>query len=87
VDILGIDKTMTLVRERYFWPSINKDVKKFVECCRICQLAKGRSQNTGLYTPLPVPERPWEDISMDFVLGLPRMQSGHDSVMVVVEYF
>jgi hypothetical protein len=71
---VGIDKTTTLVKERYFWPSINKDVKKFVECCRIFQLAKGKSQNTGLYTPLLVPERPWEDISMEFVLGLPRTE-------------
>jgi len=39
----GIDKTITLVKEIYFWPSINKDVKKIVECCRIFQLAKGRS--------------------------------------------
>jgi hypothetical protein len=59
------------MRERYFWPTINKDVKKFVEFCIIFQLAKGRSQNTRLSTPLPVLERPWEDISMEFVLGLP----------------
>jgi hypothetical protein len=83
----GIDKTTVLVKERYFWPSINKDVKIFVECCRIFQLAKGKSQNIGLYTPILVPKRPWEDISMDFILGLPRMQSGHDYVMVVVDKF
>ena len=65
-----MDKTSKLVKERYFWPSINKDVRKFVECCRVCQLAKGRSQNIGLYTPLSVPKKPWEDVSMDFVLGL-----------------
>lgn len=76
-----------MVKERYFWPSINKDFIKFVERCRVCQLAKGRSQNTCLYTPFHVPERPWEYISMDFVLGLPRTQKGHDSVMVVVDIF
>jgi hypothetical protein len=40
-----------------------------------------------LYTQLSVPKIPWEDTSMDFVLGLPRMHSTHDSVMVVVEKF
>jgi hypothetical protein len=66
-----MDKTTSLVKEWYFWPNINKDFRKFFECCKVCQLTKGRSQNTGLYTPLLVPERPWEDVSMDFVLGFP----------------
>lgn len=68
----GMDKATMLVKERYFWSSINKYVNKFVECCRDCQLAKGRSQNMGLYSPLPIPKKPWEDVSMDFVLGIPR---------------
>ena len=63
------------------------DVKKFIEKCRICQHAKGRRQNTGLYQPLPIPTRPWDSISMDFVLGLPRTQRGNGYIYVVVDSF
>ena len=58
-----------------------------MERCRTCHIAKTHGQNIGLYTPLPVPMAPWEDVSIDFVVGLPRTQRHKVFVMVVVDRF
>ena len=63
------------------------DVERYVLRCEICRKAKSRLNLHGLYTPLSIPSTPWEDISMDFVLGLPHTKRGSDSVFVVVDRF
>jgi hypothetical protein len=83
----GHDKTFAQLSSSYYWPGMRTEVIKFVNRCRICQHAKGKRQNTRLYQPLPIPERPWDAISMDFMLGLPRTQRGFDSIFVVVYRF
>lgn len=62
-------------------------MSKFVQQCQICQLSKGIVQNTGLYSPLPVPITAWVDIAMDFVTGLPRNQSNFNFIFVMVDRF
>lgn len=81
----SIDKTLDQLNHFYYWPRMRRDVQRFVTRCKVCQLAKGHSQNTRLYTPLPIPSKPWDSVSLDFILGLPRMQWGYDLVMVVVD--
>ena len=83
----GRDKTVASVTNSFYWPTINRYVVNLVKQCRTCSMAKQRKQNTGLYTPLPVPIRPWEDVSMDFVLGLPRTPKRQDSIFIVVDCF
>ena len=63
------------------------DVTQFFATCIDCQHTKyERKQIAGLLCPLPVPHRPWEDLSLDFITGLPPYH-GHTVILVVVERF
>ncbi|XP_074555934.1 uncharacterized protein LOC141811777 [Curcuma longa] len=83
----GVRKTLDVLVEHFFWPHMKRDVVKFCEKCITCRQAKSRSLPHGLYTPLPIPSEPWVDISMDFVVGLPRSKRGMDSIFVVFSPF
>ena len=83
----GVKKTEDVLATHFFWPKMRQDVERFVARCTTCQKVKSRLNPHGLYMPLPVPSVPWEDISMDFVLGLPRTKKGRDSIFVVVDRF
>jgi hypothetical protein len=66
---------------------MRRDVERLVVRCTTCQKAKSHLNNHDLYMPLPVPTSPWIDISMDFVLGLPRTKKGMNIIFVVVDRF
>ena len=80
----GVLKTLDILHEHFYWPNMKHDVQSICDKCITCRQAKSKVRPHGLYTPLPVPNQPWIDISMDFVLGLPRTQSGKDNIFVVV---
>jgi hypothetical protein len=83
----GAKKTEQVLADHFFWPKMRRDVERYVLHCVTCHKAKSRLNSHGLYTPLLIPSVPWEDISMDFVLGLPRNKRGRDSIFVVVDHF
>jgi hypothetical protein len=83
----GVKKTDDVLAPHFFWPKMRRDMERYVSRCTTCNKAKSRLNPHGLYMPLPVPSVPWKDISMDFVLGLPRTKRGRDSIFVVVDHF
>jgi hypothetical protein len=70
----------------YWWYGMKRDVAMCVALCDTCQWVKVEHQRpTGLLQPLQVPEWKWEEIAMDFIMGLPRTQLGYDSIYVIVD--
>ena len=66
---------------------MKRDVERVCGRCVTCKQAKSKVQPHGLYTPLHIPSEPWVDISMDFVLGLPRTRTSKDSIFMLVDRF
>ena len=64
------------------------DVDAFVRPCIICQKMKYDRQKTpSLLHQLPIPDRPWESISTDFVFDLPRTRTSNDGIWTIVDRF
>ena len=81
----GQYKTSQYVRRTYWWPSMMTDVETFCKSCGQCQTTKDSPQRpAGLLHSLPIPDRPWQSIGMDFVGPLPQSK-GFDYLFVVID--
>ncbi|KAF7821379.1 hypothetical protein G2W53_026834 [Senna tora] len=83
----GVLMTLDMLKEHFFWPHMKRDAEKLCSKCISCRKAKSKVKPHGLYMPLPVPTHPWTNVSMDFILGLPKTRNGRDSIFVVVDRF
>ena len=82
----GIQKTLDMLAQKFFWPKMLGTVGKFILRCDVGHKAK-LTFHKEEYRPLLVAARPWEHVSMDFIVALPRTQRGKDAIMVVVDRF
>ena len=87
----GRQRTTETLRSKYFWTNIHKYVDEYVKSCPICQAtASPRHRKYGKLVSLPIPYRPWQETSMDFITGLPpTIHNGIevDSILVIVDRF
>uniref|UniRef100_A0A8C5MZM0 Gypsy retrotransposon integrase-like protein 1 n=1 Tax=Leptobrachium leishanense TaxID=445787 RepID=A0A8C5MZM0_9ANUR len=83
----GVNKTLDLIKRHLWWPTLTKDVKDYVTTCFVCTRSKSsRLCPAGLLQPLPIPERPWSHLAMDFLVEL-TPSLGHTVIFVVVDRF
>lgn len=83
----NVAKTLNVLHGHFYMPKIKRDGQKICEQCIVSRKEKSKVQPHRLYTPLLVPTEPWIDISMDFVLDLPRSLKCRDFIFIVVDKF
>jgi hypothetical protein len=70
----------------YWWYGMKRDIIDYIAVCDICQRVEVEHQRpTGLLQPLEVPKWKWVEMGMDFIVGLPRTQTGYNSIWVIVD--
>ncbi|KAA0062470.1 Ty3/gypsy retrotransposon protein [Cucumis melo var. makuwa] len=78
-------RTYKRIAAELFWEGMKNDIKQYVDQCHVCRQNKVQALSPArLLQPLPIPNHIWEDISMDFVEGLP-CSKGFDTILVVVD--
>ncbi|MCO5612199.1 hypothetical protein L7F22_066461 [Adiantum nelumboides] len=81
----GIDATVKEIHTFFYWATLRRDVNAFVRLCLVCQKVKfDRQKAPGLLQPLPIPDKPWESIAMEFTFDLPRTPTGNDGIWTII---
>jgi transposase InsO family protein len=83
----GHHKVYLAMAQHYYWPGMADDVKAYVQACPVCQRVKSTVQPRVDLHPLPVMSKPFEQITLDWLTGLPTTSQGFDGVLNIVDKF
>ena len=83
---LGKKKTTTRLLQRFYWPTIHRDVAEYCRTCSVCQKTSRRKGHRAPMIPLPIIEEPFSRIAMDIVGPVPKSRSGNRYVLVICDY-
>ncbi|KAK3548255.1 hypothetical protein QTP70_005826 [Hemibagrus guttatus] len=83
----GRQRTLSLLKEPYWWPNMAPNVTRFVRGCSVCAMVSiSRHLPEGKLVPLPIPCRPWSHLGIDFATDLP-VSNGFNTILVTVDRF
>lgn len=85
---LGVDKTIAMVKKKYYWPRLSNDVRSHVLKCTICKQSKppNRSQHPQMGRQR-ITTKPFQLVALDFIQSLPRSKSGNAHLLVIMDVF
>ncbi|WVZ97634.1 hypothetical protein U9M48_043151 [Paspalum notatum var. saurae] len=82
----GSNKIYQDLKQKFWWTHMKREIATYVSKCDMCQRIKvDHLKPAGMLQPLALPAWKWEDIHMDFIMGLPRTQKGYDSIWVIID--
>ncbi|KAF8751560.1 hypothetical protein RHS01_08341 [Rhizoctonia solani] len=82
----GRQQTLELVSRNYYWPGIRADTYWHVDSCETCQQIRKPKYASIPPQPLELPSRPWQHISYNMIVDLPK-DGAYDSILVIVDSF
>ena len=83
---VGIHKVYERVTRHWYWPKLKQTVVDYVRSCNLCQQNKPVNQKPiGLLKPLPIPDKRWQQVTIDLITQLPETKNGHDAIVVFVD--
>ena len=81
----GRDRTLYLVKSRFYWPGLDKDVERWVATCSKCIMRKSKVQRSACLVNIQS-SQPLELVCLDF-LGLERSKGGYENILVITDHF
>jgi len=82
----GSNKMYQDLKQKFWWTRMKRKIARYVAKCDVCQRVKAEHlKPAGTLQPLRIPSWKWENISMDFITGLPRTLRGYNSIWVIVD--
>ncbi|GJY73279.1 putative reverse transcriptase domain-containing protein [Tanacetum coccineum] len=83
---LGSDKMYQNMKKLYWWPNMKADIATYVSKCLTYAKVKAEHQRpSGLLVQPEIPQWKWDNITMDFVMKLPKSSQGYDTIWVIVD--
>jgi hypothetical protein len=82
----GSEKMYQDLKKKFWWYGMKRKITEHVAICDSCQRIKvEHQQSVGLLRPLRIAQWKWDEIEMDFIVGLPHTRAGYDSIWIVVD--